>query len=68
MLSKNNIIHRKYVHRIKDLLKCHNKKIEKTPLLIEKLSSEISLIPELVDYIKSNDHYETKVILNQFNE
>ena len=67
MLSKNNIIHRKYVHRIKDLLKCYNKKIEKTPLLIEKLSSEISLIPELVDYIKSNDHYETKVILNQFS-
>lgn len=67
MSSKNDINHRNYMQRIKDLLKCYNKNIEKTPLLTEKLSAEISLIPELVDYIKSNDPYETKVLLSQFS-
>ena len=67
MLSKSNINHRKYMHRIKDLLKCYNKNTAKSPLLIEKLFAEISLIPELVEYIKSNDPNETKVLLSQFS-
>ena len=67
MSSKNDINHRNYMQRIKDLLKCYNKNTAKTPLLTEKLSSEISLIPELVEYIKSNNPSETKVVLSQFS-
>lgn len=66
MLSKNPLYQYLYMHRIKELLKCYQKNSVKTLLLTEKLSSEISLIPELVKYIKSDNLKETKTLLSEF--
>ena len=66
MLSKNPLYQYLYMHRIKELLKCYQKNSTKTLLLTEKLSAEISLIPELIDYIKSDNPEETKTIISEF--
>ena len=66
MLSKNPIYQYQYIYRIKELMTCYEKNSVKTLLLTEKLSSEISLIPELVEYIKSDNPKETKTTLSEF--
>ena len=66
MLSKNhNNQKNDYIFKIKDLFKCYRKDVEKSQLLSEKLSSEISLIPELITFIGAENLTEAKVILNE---
>ena len=53
------------IYKLKDLFKCYSKNIAKTQLLSEKLSSEISLIPELISFIGAQNLTEKKVLLNE---
>ena len=66
MLPKNNKnqLHDP-IYKLKDLFKCYSKNIAKTQLLSEKLSSEISLIPELISFIGAQNLTEKKVLLNE---
>ena len=66
MFPKNNKTQRHdSIYKIKDLFKCYSKKFAKPQLLSEKLSSEISLIPELISFIGAENLTEKKVVLNE---
>ena len=64
-LKNPNYLHYEYINKIKDLFKCYPKEFVKPQLLSEKLSSEMSLIPELIRFIDADSLPETKVILNE---
>ena len=66
MFPKNNKNQRRdSIYNIKDLFKCYSKKFANSQLLSEKLSSEISLIPELISFIGAENLTEKKVVLNE---
>ena len=66
-MSTKNFINEKYkyMYKIKDLFKCYIKNSVKPQLLSQKISSEISLIPELITFIGGNNLTETKTVLSQ---
>lgn len=67
MLSNNYMEPDNYLYRIKELLKCYPANTTKSKLLCEKLSDEISQIPEFMDLISGINQKETKEILYEFS-